>query len=78
VASLDGQLWGLKLPSKIKSRYHLTFRWRHPAKFGRRARGLHRSRGGHLLAEKAKALGRSALKKLDTIVTPDTLLRWHT
>ncbi|MFC1609702.1 integrase core domain-containing protein [Myxococcota bacterium] len=30
-----------------------------------------------LLAAKAKGLGRAALKKLDTIVTPDTLLRWH-
>lgn len=29
------------------------------------------------LAAKAKDLGRAALKKLDTIVTPDTLLRWH-
>jgi transposase InsO family protein len=29
------------------------------------------------LAAKAKALGRRALRKLDTIVTPDTLLRWH-
>ena len=30
-----------------------------------------------LLAAKAKALGRAALKKLDTVVMPDTLLRWH-
>jgi putative transposase len=30
-----------------------------------------------LLAAKAKALGRKALKKLDTLVTPDTLFRWH-
>ena len=29
------------------------------------------------LATKAKALGRKALHKLDTMVTPDTLLRWH-
>ena len=29
------------------------------------------------LAEKAKAVGRSALCKLVTIVTPDTLLRWY-
>ena len=29
------------------------------------------------LAEKAKAVGRSALAKLGTIVTPDTLLRWY-
>ena len=45
-----------------------------------------RSRGGRirftdnqrcLLAAKAKALGRAALKKLDTIVCPDTLFRWH-
>src|SRR5258708_29981980 len=30
-----------------------------------------------LLARKAKALGRKALLELGTIVTPDTLLRWH-
>src|SRR5258705_8285649 len=30
-----------------------------------------------LLARKAKAVGRKALLKLDTIVSPDTLLRWH-
>ena len=30
-----------------------------------------------LLARKAKAIGRKALLKLDTIVSPDTLLRWH-
>ena len=30
-----------------------------------------------LLAAKAKALGRAALKKLETLVSPDTLLRWH-
>ena len=29
------------------------------------------------LAEKAKAAGRKALLTIDTIVTPDTLLRWH-
>jgi putative transposase len=29
------------------------------------------------LAAKAKALGRELLRGLDTIVTPDTLLRWH-
>jgi putative transposase len=29
------------------------------------------------LAAKAKALGREVLRGLDTIVTPDTLLRWH-
>src|SRR5258708_3167630 len=30
-----------------------------------------------LLARKAKAVGRKALLKLETIVSPDTLLRWH-
>ena len=30
-----------------------------------------------VLAIKAKALGRKALLELTTIVTPDTLLRWH-
>ncbi|MFN2202777.1 MAG: integrase core domain-containing protein [Caldilineaceae bacterium] len=30
-----------------------------------------------LLAAGAKELGRAALKKLDTLVTPDTLFRWH-
>ena len=30
-----------------------------------------------LLARKAQALGRRALLELGTIVTPDTLLRWH-
>jgi len=29
------------------------------------------------LAAKAKALGRKALRELDTLVTPDTLLAWH-
>jgi hypothetical protein len=29
------------------------------------------------LAEKAKAIGRSALAALGTVVTPDTLLRWY-
>src|SRR6266403_5537757 len=29
------------------------------------------------LARKAYALGRKALNKLETLVTPDTLLRWH-
>jgi len=29
------------------------------------------------LAEKARALGRKALSELGTIVTPETLLRWH-
>ena len=30
-----------------------------------------------LLARKAKAVGRKALLKLDPVVTPDNLLRWH-
>ncbi len=30
-----------------------------------------------LLARKAKAVGRKALTELDTIVSPDTLMRWH-
>jgi putative transposase len=30
-----------------------------------------------LLARKAKSVGRKALLKLDTIVSPDTLMRWH-
>jgi hypothetical protein len=30
-----------------------------------------------LLARKAKAVGRKALLELGTIVSPDTLLRWH-
>jgi hypothetical protein len=30
-----------------------------------------------LLASKAKAVGRKALLELETIVSPDTLLRWH-
>ena len=29
------------------------------------------------LAAKAKALGRRTLRELETLVTPDTLLRWH-
>jgi len=29
------------------------------------------------LAVKAKAVGRKGLFELDTLVTPDTLLRWH-
>jgi putative transposase len=29
------------------------------------------------LAARAQALGRKALSQLDTLVTPDTLLRWH-
>jgi hypothetical protein len=29
------------------------------------------------LARKAHALGRKALNELETLVTPDTLLRWH-
>ena len=30
-----------------------------------------------LLAVKGKSLGRMALMELTTIVTPDTILRWH-
>jgi hypothetical protein len=30
-----------------------------------------------LLARKAKAIGRKALLELETIVSPDTLMRWH-
>src|SRR5437588_12795535 len=30
-----------------------------------------------LLARKAKAVGRKDLLELETIVSPDTLLRWH-
>lgn len=30
-----------------------------------------------LLARKAKAVGRKALRELDTLVSPDTLMRWH-
>jgi putative transposase len=30
-----------------------------------------------LLARKAKAVGRQALLELDTVVSPDTLMRWH-
>ena len=30
-----------------------------------------------LLARKAKAVGRKALLALDTVVSPDTLMRWH-
>src|ERR1700682_2145255 len=30
-----------------------------------------------LLARKANAVGRKALLELDTVVSPDTLLRWH-
>jgi putative transposase len=29
------------------------------------------------LARRAYALGRKALSELDTLVTPDTLMRWH-
>lgn len=42
---------------------------------GRRIRFTHAERA--LLARKAKAVGRKALLELDTIVSPDTLLRWH-
>jgi hypothetical protein len=30
-----------------------------------------------LLARKARAVGRKTLLELDTIVSPDTLMRWH-
>jgi hypothetical protein len=30
-----------------------------------------------LLARKAKAVGRKALLELDTLISPDTLMRWH-
>src|ERR1700732_3183387 len=30
-----------------------------------------------LLARKAKGVGRKALLQLDTVVSPDTLMRWH-
>ncbi len=42
---------------------------------GRRLRFTDAERA--LLARKAKAIGRKALHELDTIVSPDTLLRWH-
>ena len=42
---------------------------------GRRLRFTDRERA--LLARKAQAVGRKALLELGTIVTPDTLLRWH-
>src|SRR3954462_7630906 len=42
---------------------------------GRRIRFTDAERS--LLARKAKAVGRKALLELDTIVSPDTLLRWH-
>src|SRR4030095_8967955 len=42
---------------------------------GRRIRFTDAERA--LLARQAKALGRRALLELDTIVSPDTLLRWH-
>jgi hypothetical protein len=42
---------------------------------GRRIRFTDAERA--LLARKAKAVGRKSLLKLDTIVSPDTLLRWH-
>ena len=42
---------------------------------GRRIRFTDAERA--LLARKAKAVGRKALLELDTIVSPDTLLRWH-
>ena len=42
---------------------------------GRRIRFTDAERA--LLARKAKAAGRKALLEFDTIVSPDTLLRWH-
>jgi len=42
---------------------------------GRRIRFTDAERA--LLARKAKAVGRKGLLQLDTIVSPDTLLRWH-
>src|SRR6266481_6301199 len=42
---------------------------------GRRLRFTDAERA--LLARKAKAVRRKALLKLDTIVSPDTLMRWH-
>src|SRR6202140_3332680 len=42
---------------------------------GRRIRFTDAERA--LLARKAKAVGRKVLLELDTIVSPDTLLRWH-
>jgi hypothetical protein len=42
---------------------------------GRRIRFTDAERA--LLARKAKAVGRKALLELDSIVSPDTLLRWH-
>ena len=42
---------------------------------GRRIRFTDAERA--LLARKAKAVGRRALLKLDSIVSPDTLMRWH-
>ena len=42
---------------------------------GRRIRFTEAERA--LLARKAKALGRKALRELDTLVSPDTLMRWH-
>src|SRR5712692_8816626 len=42
---------------------------------GRRIRFTDAERA--LLARKAKAVGRKALLELDTVVSPDTLMRWH-
>ena len=42
---------------------------------GKRIRFIDAERA--LLARKAKALGRKALMELDTIVSADTLMRWH-
>ena len=42
---------------------------------GKRIRFIDEKRA--LLAPKAKAAGRKALLELETIVSPDTLMRWH-
>src|ERR1700693_3421115 len=42
---------------------------------GRRIRFTDAERA--LLARKAKAVGRKALLELDSVVSPDTLMRWH-
>lgn len=42
---------------------------------GRRLRFTHAER--RRLARRARALGRTVLNRLETLVTPDTLLRWY-
>lgn len=44
---------------------------------GRRGRLFFTDDQRRVLAVKARELGRKVLEGLDTIVTPDTLLRWH-